>query len=619
MAHLPDNNTFGFLTRKWSVVILAAVSVLLYINTARNGYVLDDYSAIIKNRIVSRGISAIPEIFTTPYLHGYINNPNDLYRPLSLVMFAVEYQLFDKDPAAGHVVNVLLFACCVVILFLFLDKLFERKKTLVAFAAALLFAAHPVHTEVVANIKSRDELLCFFFALSSLLLFIKYSATGRGAFSAWGSVCFFLSLLSKETSLTFVIIIPLLFFFFHNGHKARSIRIAVFTILAAGIYFAIRFSVLNAYHANHPFQFGFLENSLAGAPSLSTRLATAFYILGKYLWLLVAPYPLISDYSYNTIPLVSFSNIGTIISLIIYVALLSTSFFLLVKKQRNAFSFAILFFLITLSIFANVFFLVGATMAERFLFFPSVGFCLSLALILNKFVAVSGNTPRRGLINASYFLVPVLLTYSVLTVARNNDWHDPERLFTADIKHAPNNYRLYYYLGTELINSGSDGSYTPENAKKLNDGIAYLKRSITIYPDFPRIYSEMGNTYFILGLLDSTLKYNSIAIRMDPMDTFSINKLAGVYFKKQLFRESINLCRKAISFDSSYSRGYRNIGICYLKMEKYDSAIYEFKRSLLIDKTPAVYGFLNIAYKQLGQYDSARKYEQLGLHSAGPQ
>src|SRR4051812_25407500 len=148
---------------RWFIIILCLISILEYANSFTNGFVLDDLSSIVQNGYVTKGISSIPDIFITPYLRGFAYNPNDLYRPLSLAMFATEYQLSGGSPMPGHIINVLFFAGCVVLLFMCLDVLFERKKTIVAFMAAALFALHPIHTEVVANIKSRDELLCFFF------------------------------------------------------------------------------------------------------------------------------------------------------------------------------------------------------------------------------------------------------------------------------------------------------------------------------------------------------------------------------------------------------------------------------------------------------------------------
>ncbi len=195
------------------VFLLGIISFLVYANTLGNGYAVDDGSAITDNTIVTRGVSAIPELLYTPYRKGINLASNDLYRPLSLVMFAVEYQFFGLNPVPGHFMNVLVFCGCVILLFLFLDLLFERKKTAVAFVAALLFALHPIHTEVVANIKSRDELLCFFFAFLSLYLFIKYIQSKRIILLMEGMLCFFLSILAKETAYTFLAIVPMVFFF----------------------------------------------------------------------------------------------------------------------------------------------------------------------------------------------------------------------------------------------------------------------------------------------------------------------------------------------------------------------------------------------------------------------
>ncbi|MFI5196944.1 MAG: hypothetical protein ACHQD8_07620, partial [Chitinophagales bacterium] len=149
-------------------IALCVVCFGLYFNTLWNGYILDDVMVLKDNTMVTQGVKAIPELLSTPHMRGYLIIPNDLYRPLSLVMFAIEYQFFGLNPMVGHFFNIVVFAGCVIMLFLFLNKFFGGGKMAIAFIAALIFAVHPIHTEVVANIKSRDELLCYFFAFLSL-------------------------------------------------------------------------------------------------------------------------------------------------------------------------------------------------------------------------------------------------------------------------------------------------------------------------------------------------------------------------------------------------------------------------------------------------------------------
>ncbi len=107
--------------------ILAIISIVVYANSWRNDFVLDDNMVFAKNTIVTQGFKGIPELLQTPRLKGFGYLKNENYRPLSLVMFAIEDQIFGDKPAAGHFFNTIFFAGCVILLFLFLDKLFDRK------------------------------------------------------------------------------------------------------------------------------------------------------------------------------------------------------------------------------------------------------------------------------------------------------------------------------------------------------------------------------------------------------------------------------------------------------------------------------------------------------------
>ena len=188
---------------KWQPItkyslFLGFIAFCIYANTLQNGYALDDLTAIQDNSLVRKGITAIPEILSTPYHYGSFrareNGPaiDDLYRPLSLVIFSIEYQIVGDNPVLGHLANLLLYAGCVILFFLFLYNLFKRQRPALAFIGALLFALHPIHTEVVANIKSADELLCFFFGLLSLNTFMKYLDDNDSRFLISGLIFYFL-------------------------------------------------------------------------------------------------------------------------------------------------------------------------------------------------------------------------------------------------------------------------------------------------------------------------------------------------------------------------------------------------------------------------------------------
>ena len=602
----------GATLKTWLVIVLAAVALLTYSNTLWNGYALDDFSVISKNSIVVNGASAIPEIFRTPYRRGFVVTANDFYRPMSLAMFAMEYQISDGKPWIGHLMNILFFAGCVLLLFLFLDTLFNGQRTWAVFLAAVLFAVHPIHTEVVANIKSRDELLCFFFSMAATNLFLVYSKTGAIKNLVAGAFLYFLALLSKETALTYLALFPLVFFIYKRDNTIRSSVLTIVPVITALVFLGIRASVLSTYHTTGTFSYVFSENMLAGAATAATRYATAVLILGKYLQLLCFPYPLVCDHSYSSVSFVQFGNIGVLITLLIYIVAFAYGIYRAIRHRKDPYVFGILYFLITISIFTNIPFLIGAAMAERFVFFASAGFCLLAGLLAARAIPMAPmpevfRRPRNLLLPGL-----ILLTFTGMTLARNADWHDGDRLFRTDLKKAPDNFRLNYYLGEELLLASEQEGDTKRKVQLVDEGVSYLKRSIAIYGGYSVPLSEVGNSYLIKTQYDSAELYFRRALAIAPGDLITTNKLAGIYFKAGKYRQSLELCQVAVGLDPRYARGYRNMGSCYLHLGKYDSAVIALKTAIPLEpEIISTYEYLATAYDLAGRADSAAKYREL--------
>ena len=596
-------------------LLLAVVAIVLYANTLGNGYVLDDSTVIKSNSIVTQGISAIPQIFATPYRRGWFITNNDFYRPLSLAMFAAEYQLSDGSPVISHFMNVVFFAGCAALLFLFFDALFDKKKTIMAFVAVLLFTVHPIHTEVVANIKSRDELLCFFFVFLSLNAFLKYARDGKPAYLLMGSISLFFSFLSKETSITFLGIIPFTFFFYSNQDKKRSLHVTLSTFSVAFVFLAIRYLVLKAYDANSSSTVTFMDNMLSAAPSAMSRLATEILILGNYIKLLFIPYPLICDYSYKTIPFTSFSDIRVIISMLAYIILLAWAVFLLIKKTRNGYAYGILFCLATISLFSNIPFLIGSAMAERFLFFPSAGFCLIVALIIDNYLVGQEKQKLSSLANAKVMsvLAPVVLVFSGMTIDRNSDWKDNITLFTTDIKSAPDDARLNYYIGTEITAERVKLEQNPSIKGQIVDsGIVYLKKALSTYRDYDDANASLGDAYFKTLRYDSAEYYDKRALEINPKYAIALNNLAGVYFVKGNYQLAKDYCQKAFAVNPFYSNAYSNLGLCYMRLNQKDSALINLYKAVSIDRTgTSAYDNLINFYKAENKPDSVIKYQTI--------
>ncbi|MEM9023143.1 MAG: hypothetical protein AAGB22_05350, partial [Bacteroidota bacterium] len=127
--------------------LVALLGFVLYANTLGHGYVLDDFSVIKDNKIVQQGSDALGTIFSTSYREGYWSKPGSLYRPLTLSMFALEWELAPDNPALSHWINVLLYAVDGGLLFLLLARWSPPGRVIFPLIISLLFIAHPLHTE----------------------------------------------------------------------------------------------------------------------------------------------------------------------------------------------------------------------------------------------------------------------------------------------------------------------------------------------------------------------------------------------------------------------------------------------------------------------------------------
>ncbi len=612
----------GRFTLEWKLaLLLGVISFLVYANTLKNNFAMDDYVMITDNSYVAKGIKAIPELLSTPHQRGFHKIPNDEYRPLSLVLFAIEYQFAGLNPGVYHFFNLLLFAGCVVLLFRFLNRLFDGKRMAVAFVATLLFALHPLHTEVVANIKSGDELLCFLFAFLAVEMYMSYVSLGKQSKLVLGALCFLLAFLAKETVITFLAVIPFIFFFYKNENRKLSIHVCGSAVLVVVVFLAVRYAVLSHYHANELSKIDVIENALA-KPGLSTesRLATAILMLGYYLKLLFVPYPLLVDYSFNTIPYVHFSSPLVLLTIAGYMFLIVLAIRLFMKDRKNPYAFGIFFFLVTIALFSNIVIPIKSTLGERLMFFPSVGMCLIVGLLFEK---LAGKTSEDGWQMFRNKTVPGIiavigLVYAYMTYDRNAAWESNYTIYKTDINKAPNNCRLNYLLSYEVFSMSKHESNPALHQQMLGDAIVGFRRSLAIYPDYFYAASDLGAAYFLNNQSDSAVLYDLKALKLYPDATVARNNLSGAYMKLKAYQVNIDHCKESIRLSPGNGNAYADIGLSFNNLNLNDSAIYYLQKG--IAAVPDFYGCYDVlafVYHAKGNSDSAAKYKGMAKNLMG--
>ena len=337
-------------------ILLFFCCFVLYINTISNQYALDDDPVIAKNEYVKQGLSGLPKIFSSDLFEAFYNDfsasqklSGGRYRPLSVATFAIEHQFFGESPALMHLMNVLLYGLAVVIIFYCFSRSFKLP-IILAFTAAFLFAIHPVHTEVVANIKSRDEILSILFYVLTIVLFFKTLDNSKSSFRWWMALCYFAALLAKEYAATLLVVIPIAGILFGKLSISQVAAKSWILLLPFIVYVIMRLtfvgliSVEQTDPLNDPYMFA----------RVTEEWATKLHVLLKYMRLLFYPHPLSSDYSFNQIPYKSFSAVTVIASITIYSLVII--FTLVAVWRKKAVAIAGVIFLVNLALIGNVFF-----------------------------------------------------------------------------------------------------------------------------------------------------------------------------------------------------------------------------------------------------------------------
>ena len=636
-----DNAPFNWTPVYFFVILF---SFLLYANTINHDFTVDDGTVIANNSFTKKGVDGLKDIFTNSYRAGFWDRKEGLYRPLSVAMFAVEYQIGDGSPLPGHIMNILFYVLTAIVVLSVLKRILQNFHPLIPIAAALLFVAHPIHTEVVANIKSRDELLSFFFGILALKLLLNYIDKNKIYWMILSCLAFMLALFSKESGVTWIGVYPLALWFVTDKKIMDIVKLSIPYLALFGLFMLIRTSILGTVTGEQ--EVLLINNSLVGAPDKASQLATAFGILARYIGILLIPASLVFDYSYNTIPNITFGNPLSLAGLILTVGGLIYAIRLLSKKSLVA--FAILFYLGSISLLSNLFLTLEATMGERFIYTASFGFCLLVALMLDKLFKVSNEKNKANSIAAilkpngiSILLLVIIIAFSARTFSRNADWKDNLTLLSHDVKISSESARIRYAYGSALLvekalkekDNNQKTIYLDQAIEQLskgvslipnyndawyNLGIAYkekndFKNAVNAFEqarsykafDTDEKLSNAGIAYGNNGQLDKAITDLKAAIALNPNSSDNYNNLGLYLGENKMYDESFASFEKALAIKPAFDKAYYNRGNIYAQKSDFRSAIANYRKALSINPSYAdAYNNLGNCYAVMGIKDS---------------
>ena len=555
---IPNGHYRWFVNIKdwWIYAGIFVLCFLVYGNTLNHQYALDDGVVIHHNEYVSKGVSGIPMLFKTDQMQPFLKQMNSgdaigggRYRPLPGITFAIEQSLIGVVPNGGiydpncwdenkngtgdaiedankdgmanindcykgaflrHFDNIMIYIGCVFAIFLFFSKFVFYQKKELAIGLAFIFALHPLHSEIVSNIKSRDEALALGFLIMTIYFSFQYYYKPHWKYLVFLVSCFLLSFFAKEYAVSLLILIPLVFYILLPNMQWRRITIPmILLVISTAFYFVLKSSV-NLSKSN-------IKNAVNSFPDISFLDATAtkIYVLGLYLVKCIYPYELSADYSFRAISFTSFSDPKVWISGILYGLLVLAFFYFLRKKSLIA--FAIAFFGIHIAMVSNFFFDITFVMADRVAFCSSLGMALLIIILLDKFSLKTAKVDGQ---QALYFAIPALLLgliYLPKTYSRNQDWYDGNTVFKKDVETVPNSVMALNNAGKAYLEESESIGITPELRKeKLEKASSLLKRSIEVNPGNVLGYINLGASEYKLEHFNYADSLWSYVIKVYP-------------------------------------------------------------------------------------------------------
>lgn len=573
------------------ILILALVTFIAYAKTLPNRFVWDDEGFVTQNNVI-RNSTYMDTVFTSD-LFG--DNPTSVayYRPLQTISYMADYFFWGLNPFGYHLTNIALHLLCVILVWLMVERLGASR--LLGTLTAIVFAVHPVNVNAVAYVSGRADPMSFAPILGSFLLFLRYrSASGNSPltrtllFTA-SMLCYVLALFSRESALLLPVMIVLYEFTLSPsaGLKLRkAIPAAAPFALITIAYVLFRSAVVESQGKAL-----FVE---ANAPVI-VRVQLVFAAISTYIGLLIWPVHLQMDRHF--IPGSLWLHVMTVAGVLAVVAFVWTMRWSY-RNSRLTF-FGLSWFAITLLPLTGTLNLV-ATVAEHWLYVPSVGFYLAVGILwtraLDESPLFAGSGARRI---AGYACALVLLALTARTIVRNRDWADDTTIYSHTKQAAPQSLRVRCNLGHLYLVEGQ--------FDKALDELLVAEQRCRPGALLQIIKGNLAVAYFAKGDTDRAVAKNEECLQLDPNDTDAWLRLANIWEQRGDFVQARDHYLRATASTTSVKPRIL-FGMFLLGSDRLQEALWTVNEAYAIDPGNAeVFNLLGAILVQNNQFLKARE------------
>lgn len=634
-------------------IVLALVTFAVYFNSLNNEFVFDDESVVQGDPTIME-ISNIPKFFTGEM--GFHKVIGAYYRPVVSASYAIDYSLWKFNPWGFHLTNVLMHIINSLLFFALLNLMFRnvqsKFKEYAILIGALVFAVHPIHTEVAAWVSGRtDGLACTFF-FASFIFYLKYSYQDKKLFMVLTFVMYLLALFSKEMAITLPVVIILYDLIVNKINLKEELKkkapVYGGLILISVLFVLLRWSILSSVVPRTTY-FYFFDKDLA------TTFFTMLQTIPVYFRLSIVPYDMLYHYS-GYLPYISSPFEPWAIAAIILIGILGYAAYYLYNRLPYV-SYAIIIFFVTLLPVMNIVPTMNF-MGDRFLYIPSMFFSIIICSVLIKYYKEKNTNLILG---AS---VVVLIGYGYMTITRNADWKTNDKLFLSaegrpgtviyvnigNIYATKGEYdiaEVYYRKALDLrkevviantnlgkvfmIKNNFDSAYFYINRGYLNDtlspepmlamamlntrnekipeAIEWLEKIQKVTPNYMNSAQTLQELKLeqqrkITGVKTDTSMTDEM-VKLQNLETSSYNS-----FQKKEYDKAIAELKELIKINPERAGGYyNNIGFCYMDQGKYSEAAENFLQAVKLEpKFSTGYNNLGKCYENMGDKQKAIEY-----------
>ena len=535
--------------------LAAAAALVCYAGSLPNQFTYDDVPMVRDNPRI-RALTDWRAVWLRDWWAGtygpdQIDDParDRLYRPLTLQTFALNYALHALNPLGYHLANLLLHAGVCVLLWHFARRVFGDEP--VASVAALLFAVHPLHAEAVAGVVGRAELLAASFLLAGLVLLLPArvepaarAAPGNGAVSlsarpvarpaairsALAAFAFLAALLSKETAICYPAVVLLTLHVVHGRQPLRFWAVhGLWLLLPLVVYFPLRFAALDQQLIRDRLT-SILMNPMYDAAGFE-RLHGPLTILGRYVALLIVPGRLSCDYGQAIFDPHAGPNAYTLLGLATLATLAVGLWGYASGGVRRQLAYLAALFVASYVLISNAFLLIGVSLAERLMYWPSLPACVAIGLGGVRLwrwrcAAGCGWAEHARLIRAAGVLL--LAALALRAVVRSVDWHDNEALLAADVASYPQGAHLNASLARVRMEQAEAAGDARARAALLAEAARLLERALRTAPRYPEALRNRGLVHLMLGQREPGVACLERALQLNPSDVVARRQLAAL-------------------------------------------------------------------------------------------